>query len=76
MISGTRNFVGLELNKTTSQSDFDLTIRPQMRVGITENLLIGIVAGIPIKRENERMSTFARLIYEPKHKVKKHVNEE
>lgn len=68
MITGTRNFVGIEFNKELSDHDFDMTIRPQMRVGIADNLLIGIVTGIPINRENERFSTFLRLIYEPGHK--------
>ena len=67
MISGTRNFIGIEFNKTMDQSDFDMTIRPQMRLGIADNLLIGIVAGIPVSRENERLSSFARLIWEPGH---------
>lgn len=70
MISGTRNFIGVELNKTFDQNDFDMTLRPQMRIGIAENLLIGIVAGIPVSRENERLSSFVRLIWEPKHKHK------
>jgi hypothetical protein len=39
-----------------------------MRVSIADSLLIGIVAGVPISRENERLSSFIRLIYEPKHK--------
>lgn len=68
MIDGTRNFIGIEFNKELQKQDFDMTIRPQMRVGVTDNLLIGIVTGIPISRENERFSTFLRLIYEPKHK--------
>lgn len=72
MIPGTRNFIGVELNKTIQNGDFDMTIRPQMRVGIADNLLIGIVTGIPIKRENERFSTFLRLIYEPDHKKVTH----
>ena len=68
MIPGTRNFIGLEFNKHLEKQDFDMTIRPQMRVEVSESLLIGIVTGIPISRENERFSTFLRLIYEPKHK--------
>lgn len=68
MIDGTRNFIGIEFNKEVQKHDFDMTIRPQMRVGVTENLMIGIVTGIPISRENERFSSFLRLIYEPKHK--------
>ncbi len=68
MITGTRNFIGVEFNKTMDNGDFDMTMRPQMRLGIAENLLIGIVAGIPVSRENERFSSFMRLIWEPKHK--------
>jgi hypothetical protein len=67
MITGTRNFIGIEFNKQVFEGNFDMTMRPQMRVGIAENLLIGIVTGIPISRENERLSTFLRLIYEPEH---------
>jgi hypothetical protein len=65
MIPGTRNFVGIEFNKDFRKKDFDMVIRPQMRVGIADNLLIGIVAGVPVKRENQRFSSFLRLIYEP-----------
>lgn len=68
MISGTRNFIGVEFNKSFQEKDFDMTIRPQMRLGIADNLLIGIVAGIPVERENQRFSSFLRLIWEPKHK--------
>lgn len=68
MITGTRNFIGIEFNKTLSDKDFDMTIRPQMRLSVADNLLVGIVAGIPIVRENERFSAFVRLIWEPRHK--------
>lgn len=68
MIPGTRNFIGIEFNKEVTSTDFDMTIRPQMRVSVSENLLVGIVTGIPIQRENERFSTFLRLIYEPPHR--------
>jgi hypothetical protein len=70
MITGTRNFIGIEFNKTFQNGDFDMTIRPQMRLGIADNLMIGIVAGVPVKRENERLSSFVRLIWEPKHEHK------
>ncbi len=70
MITGTRNFIGIELNKTFDKGDFEMTIRPQMRLGIANNLLVGIVAGIPLSRENERLSSFVRLIWEPGHKKK------
>ncbi len=68
MITGTRNFIGAEFNKTIGNRDFDMTVRPQMRLGIADNLLVGIVAGIPVSRENQRLSSFIRLIWEPGHK--------
>ncbi len=70
MITGTRNFIGVEFNKEVQKQDFDMTIRPQMRVSIAHNLLVGIVAGIPVSRENERLSSFVRLIWEPGHHKK------
>lgn len=71
MIPGTRNFIGIEFNKEINyNNDYDMTIRPQMRVGIADNLMIGIVTGIPVNRENERFSSFLRLIYEPSHNKK------
>jgi len=75
MLPGTRNFIGVENNSYTIDGQFDLTIRPQMRLGITEHLLIGIVAGIPVNRGNQRMSTFFRLIYEPAEHNKKHLQQ-
>ena len=65
MIKGTRNFVGIEFNKELEPGNFDMVIRPQMRVAISEQLLVGIVGGIPISKDRERLSTFVRLIYEP-----------
>ena len=65
MVPGTRNFLGVEFNKYFQPHDFDMTIRPQMRLEITEEVMIGIVVGIPVSRENERFSTFLRLIWEP-----------
>ena len=69
MISGTRNFVGIEFNKEVWQDgSFRTTIRPQMRLEINEHLLVGIVSGIPVNREDQRFSSFVRLIYEPGHR--------
>jgi hypothetical protein len=67
MIPGTRNFIGIELNKDVFEERFEMTVRPQMRVGLADNLLVGIVTGIPVNRASERFSSFIRLIYEPRH---------
>jgi hypothetical protein len=68
MIPGTRNFVGLEINSWLSQHRLDVVFRPQMRVAISESMLVGIVTGIPVSKANERFSAFFRLIYEPGHR--------
>lgn len=68
MIPGTRNFIGTEFNKEVQNGHFDMIIRPQMRVAVADNFMIGIVTGIPVSRKNERFSSFLRLIYEPGHK--------
>ncbi len=68
MLSGTRNFIGMEINKEIMEGNLLVTLRPQMRLTIQDNFLVGIVPGIPVNRENERLSAFLRLIYEPGHR--------
>ena len=67
MLPGTRNFLGVELNQRFSEGDFDMVIRPQMRIGIDEHLLIGIATAIPVDRQNEGLGIFMRIIWEPGH---------
>ncbi|MCU4173753.1 HAEPLYID family protein [Carboxylicivirga sp. N1Y90] len=66
-IPETDNFVGVEFNKFFESDGFNMVIRPQMRLGIFEGLMLGIVTGIPINRDSDRFSTFLRLIWEPEH---------
>lgn len=68
MLPGTRNFIGLEVNKYFHPGSFDMVLRPQMRIGLADNFLAGVVTGIPIDRSQERLSVFMRLIYEPGHR--------
>ncbi|MFD2037399.1 HAEPLYID family protein [Belliella marina] len=65
MIPGTRNFIGLEFNKEFHNNEFIGVLRPQMRVGLAENLMVGIVTGIPVSGNDKSMSSFIRIIYEP-----------
>lgn len=65
MISGTRNFIGVEVNNSWADKKVDTVVRPQMRVGVSPNFLIGILGGVPIHRDNQRFSMFMRLIWEP-----------
>lgn len=64
MIAGTRNFIGLETNARFGR-ERQIVFRPQMRVGLAENVLVGIGVGIPVDRGQERLSMFIRLIWEP-----------
>lgn len=65
MIPGTRNFIGLEFNKEFHHNEFIGVLRPQMRIGLAENLMVGIVTGIPVSGQNKSLSSFVRIIYEP-----------
>ncbi|WP_143962508.1 HAEPLYID family protein [Litoribacter populi] len=65
MITGTRNFIGLEVNKEIVNNKLLTVMRPQMRVALAENLMVGIVSGIPINTEVQGLSSFVRIIYEP-----------
>ncbi|HCM76279.1 MAG TPA: phosphoribosylformylglycinamidine synthase, partial [Cytophagales bacterium] len=42
---------------------------------ISEDLMIGIVPGIPVSKEKERLSVFLRLIYEPGHHKRTKTNQ-
>lgn len=65
MVAGTRNFIGLEVNQEIHGGQSFATLRPQMRVGLAENLMIGIVSAIPIGQPDAGLGCFVRLIYEP-----------
>lgn len=65
MVSGTRNFIGLEVNQEIHDGKSFATLRPQMRVALAENLMIGIVSAIPIGQPDAGLGSFVRLIYEP-----------
>ncbi len=67
MLSGTRNFIGLEVNAVFQENRSDIVFRPQMRLQLSEQLLVGLVPGIPLNRKKEGLSFFTRIIYEPGH---------
>ena len=65
MIPGSHSFIGLETNMDVWKNKFVTVFRPQMRLVISEALMIGVVVGIPVNFQTERLSSFVRLIYEP-----------
>lgn len=65
MITGTRNFIGIETNALVEKGLWNAVVRPQMRVGLTDHLLVGLGVSIPVERASERLGMFVRLIWEP-----------
>ncbi|MGL6268158.1 MAG: HAEPLYID family protein [Chitinophagaceae bacterium] len=65
MIAGSHSFIGLETNMEVWKNKFVTVFRPQMRLVISDQLMLGIVLGIPANFQAERLSSFLRLIYEP-----------
>ncbi len=68
MLPGTRNFVGVEINQLVTAHELHTVLRPQMRIVLSETLILGLVASIPLDRQHEGLGAFTRLIYEPPHK--------
>ena len=65
MVPGTNNFTGIEINHYFHDGQAEVTLRPQIRVDISDNLLLGMVTGVPLTDSDERLSFFFRLIWEP-----------
>lgn len=45
-----------------------MVLRPQIRVALNDNTILGLVVGVPTNRQYEGYSGFIRLVYEPPHK--------
>jgi len=71
VIPGTPHFIGMELNQEFGANISASVLRPQAKVKISQGLYLGILTGIPLSFENQRMSFMMRVIYEPKKKLKR-----
>lgn len=60
----THHFVGIEFNKEIIDGEFEMTMRPQAKIQLNEELAIGLVAGFPMRNNGEKISSFFRVIYE------------
>jgi hypothetical protein len=65
MVTGSHSFIGLETNMDVWENKFNVVFRPQMKLVISDELMLGVVVGIPVNFQTERLSSFLRLIYEP-----------
>ena len=61
-----KNFIGLENNMDLDKDGLHYTLRPQLKLAIQHNLMIGLVTGIPITKNNEtNLDIMTRIIWEP-----------
>lgn len=65
VIPGTSHFVGIEWNQEFGKHYSESVMRPQAKVKIASGLYLGVLTGIPLSFENQRMSFMMRVIYEP-----------
>ena len=58
------HFVGIEFNDELANGEFEMTMRPQAKLQLTDDLALGIVAGFPLTKSETKFSSFFRVIYE------------
>lgn len=63
-IPNSPHFVGIEFNKELVDGKFEMVMRPQGKIQINKALAIGLVAGFPITKSEDKFSSFFRVIYE------------
>jgi len=66
MIPGSRNLLGIEVNNEWQNGTVLSTLRPQIRLTLSQTVKVGFVASIPLTRATASSGFFIRLIYEPK----------
>lgn len=59
------HFIGMEVNKEISHGKMSVTLRPQVKIKLDSHFAVGIVTGIPVSHQDESISSFFRLVYEP-----------
>ncbi len=64
-IPHSKHFIGVEFNNELGQHGYELTVRPQAKIRLSNQLAIGFVTGIPICASNNSFSSFFRIIYLP-----------
>ena len=60
----TDHFIGVEINQEISQDGIQTTLHPQVKLGLSNKLAIGMAVGLPINGAEKDISSFFRLIYQ------------
>jgi hypothetical protein len=60
----TDHFIGIEVNQEISSAGIQTTLHPQIKLGLSNKLAIGMAVGWPLSGHDKAMSSFCRLIYQ------------
>lgn len=63
-LSGTGNFIGVEVNSKCTGDDNALTVRPQIKMGLSSASALGLAVGMSNSRADQTVDFLIRLIYE------------
>lgn len=66
VLPNSKNFIGIENNMDIDKDGFHYYLRPQLKLAIQHNLMIGLVTGIPLtNNEPNKLDVMTRIIWEP-----------
>jgi hypothetical protein len=66
---GTKNFLGVELNKEITKEHLAMMVRPQVKMALSNQIALGLAIGIPAGNTEENLDFLLRWIYEPRKKI-------
>jgi len=60
----TDHFIGVEVNQEISSAGIETVLHPQIKLGLSDKLAIGMAVGLPVSGREKALSSFWRLIYQ------------
>lgn len=60
----TDDFIGIEVNQQVSAEGLQTILHPQVKLGLSKKLAIGMAVGLPVSGREHAVSSFFRLIYQ------------
>ncbi|WP_053003641.1 HAEPLYID family protein [Sphingobacterium sp. Ag1] len=63
-IPQTDHFIGIEVNQEISSDGIQTTLHPQIKLGLSNKIAIGMAVGLPVSGKEKVLSAFWRLIYQ------------
>lgn len=58
------HYLGVEINKSLEEGDFEMMLRPQLILELSDNFILGSSIGFPVAKPDTRWTGFLRLAYE------------